>query len=190
MNHNHTFLRPETVSDSRQVGEVYSSEHNRYDEGARYVYRKGAHELTLFWRQPAAAEIEGLRSAPVEVGLYSHGPAAFLLYRIENVCDWSDVAFNVNLVPEDERVLPDEPTGERARLILTLVDADDGIIRARRLVSLDKVMTQALKHMMQEQAGQPFVRFLYDAAVQETHAQFADSDALAAAAEVIEPALG
>jgi hypothetical protein len=190
VSHIHTFPRPEIVVDTRQVGDVYSNVHNKYDEGTRYTYRNGAHDLVLFWSQPTVAEIQGVRGEPVELALYTQGPAAFLLYKIHNVCEWSDVAFNVHLVPESERQLPDEPTGERARLILTLVDASDGIIKARRLVSLDKVMTQALRHVMTEQAGQAFVQAFYEAAVQETYARFADSDALVAAAEVVEPTLG
>ena len=190
MSHIHTFQRPEVVGDARQVGEVYSAEHNKYDEGARYTYKNGGHDLVLFWKQPTAAEIQGFRSEPVELALYQEGPAGFLLYKVKNVCEWSDVAFNVHLIPETERELPEEPTGERARLILTLVDADDGIIKARRLVSLDKVMTQALRHAMQEQAGRGFNRLLYDAAVQETYGRFPDSDAMAQAAEVVEATLG
>ncbi|MFZ5484495.1 MAG: hypothetical protein ACOZB0_09725 [Pseudomonadota bacterium] len=186
----HTFTRPEIPADSRRIGERFSPEHNRYDEGARYIYRHGAHDLTLFWRQPTPAEILGLRDQPVTVGLLSHGPVAFLLYKIDTVCEWSDVAFNVHRVPEAERELPDEPTGERGRLIITLVDAEDGIIKARRLVSLDKVMTQALRHVMTEQARAPFVAPLYDIAIQEIHARFPDSDAMAQAAELVEATHG
>lgn len=186
----HTFVRPDIPDDSRRIGEPWSPEHNRYEEGVRYLYHNGAHDLTLFWSRPSSAEIAGLRDQPVTVGLYSHGPAAFLLYKIADVCEWSDAAFNVHLVPEAERELPDEPTGERARLIITLVDADDGIIKGRRLVSLDKVMTQALRHAMAEQARSPFVRPLYDIAVQEAHARFPDTDAMAQAAELVEATLG
>jgi hypothetical protein len=186
----HTFTRPDVPDDSRRVGEPYSPDHNRYDEGVRYLYRNGAHDLTLFWSGPSPAEIAGLRDRPVTVGLYSHGPAAFLLYKIDDVCEWSDAAFNVHQIPEAERELPDEPTGERTRLIITLVDAADGIIKGRRLVSLDKVMTQALRHVMVEQAKSPFVRPLYDIAVQETHARFPDTDAMAEAAEIVETTLG
>jgi hypothetical protein len=186
----HTFVRPDLPDDSRRIGEAYAPEYNRYDEGVRYQYRNGAHELTLFWSAPSAAEITGLRDQPVTIGLYSHGPAAFLLYKIADVCEWSDAAFNVHLVPEDERELPAEPTGERARLIITLVDAADGIIKGRRLVSLDKVMTQALRHAMVEQAQAPFVPPLYEIAVQESHARFPDTDAMAQAAEIIEATLG
>ncbi len=190
MSHIHTFVRPDDLPDTRQVGEVYSPEHNRYEEGARYLYRQGAHDLTLFWAGPTPAEIAGFRISPIELGLYLHGPAAFLLHKAQGVCEWSDLAFNIHLLPEAERELPEEPPGERARLRLTLVDADDGIIRAKRLVSLDKVMTQALRHTLREQSGQSFVRLLYDAAVQEAHARFPEPDAMVQAAECVEPALG
>lgn len=190
MSRSHTFERPEVVPDTRHVGERFSPEHDRYDEGVRYVYRHGAHELTLFWNAPTEAEIAGFRSRPVEVGLYVQEPAAFLLYKIENVCEWSDAAFNVHLVPEAERELPAEAPGDRARLRLTLVDAENGIIRAKRIVSLDKVMTQALRHVMTGQAEAPFDRAEYEASVQAAHARFPDSDAMLRAAEFQEATLG
>jgi hypothetical protein len=175
---------------TRQVGEVYSPDHARYDEGARYAYSGGAHELVLFWSGPTPAEVEGFRVRPMEVALFTHGPAAFLLYKIKDVCEWSDVAFNVHLIPEAQRELPSETAGDRARFKMILVDAEDGVIRAKRIVSLDKVMTQAIKHTMHDQAAAAFNRFIYDAAVQEVYGRYADSDALANVAEVVEPALG
>lgn len=186
----HTFERPDFVAPDPKVGERWSAEHDQYDEGVRYVYRYGAHELTLFWNAPTVGEVQGLRDADVEVGLFTHGSAAFLLYKIKNVCEWSDAAFNGHLVPEGERELPQESTGDRARLKITLVNAEDGIVQARRLVSLDKVMTQALKHCMQEQMATPFNRVLYDAAVADVHSRYADSDALVKVAEVVEACLG
>ena len=175
---------------ARQVGEVFDSAYNRYDEGARYAYVKEGHELVLFWNGPTDAEVAGFRDQPVEVGLFSHGSAAFLLYKIQNVCEWSDVAFNVHLVPEAEREMPREEPGDRGRLRMVLVDAEDGVIRAKRIVSLDKVMTQALKHARAEQAATPFNPLVYEAAIQEVHARYNDSDALAAVAEVVEATLG
>jgi hypothetical protein len=186
----HTFVRPEAEGDTRKIGDAYIDGLDRYDEGARYTYHLGAHDLALFWTSPSAAEIAGFRSQPIEVGLYQNGPAAFLLYKIDQVCEWSDVAFNVKRLPEAERQLPDEPTGERARFRLTLVDTDSGLVKAKRLVSLDKVMTQALRHAMREQAAQPFNQTLYDIAVQETYARFPDTDALVRAAELVEATHG
>lgn len=186
----HTFPRPDVQPDTRHVGERWSPDHEKYDEGARYLYRHGAHELTLFWNGPSEAEVNGFRTQPVEVGLYVQGPAAFLLYKIADVCEWSDVAFNVHLVPEAERELPDEAAGDRARFRLTLVDAQDGIIRAKRIVSLDKVMTQALRMVMHDQAVAAFDRAAYDADVRAAHMRFPDSDAMIRAAEFQEAALG
>ncbi len=175
---------------TRQVGDVYSPDHARYDEGARYTYTGGAHELVLFWGGPTSAEVDGFRVRPMEVGLFTHGPAAFLLYKIKDVCEWSDVAFNIHMVPEAQRELPNEEPGDRARLRMVLVDAEDGVIRAKRIVSLDKVMTQAIKHTMADQAAASFNRIIYEAAVQEVYGRYADSDALASVAEVLEPVLG
>jgi hypothetical protein len=73
VSHIHTFPRPEIVVDTRQVGDVYSNVHNKYDEGTRYTYRNGAHDLVLFWSQPTVAEIQGVRSEPVELALYTQG---------------------------------------------------------------------------------------------------------------------
>ena len=39
----HEFRRPDTLPDSRMVGERWSEDQARYDEGVRYVYRHGAH---------------------------------------------------------------------------------------------------------------------------------------------------
>lgn len=190
MTHLHTFPRPAVETDPRQVGTPYSTEYNRYDEGARYLYSQGAHELTLFWPQPTAHEINGFRLQPIEIALYSDAALAVLLYRIDGICEWSDVSFHVQRIPENERELPQEPTGERARLRLFLVDCDTGLISARRLVSLDKVMTQALRHVMHDQAQTGFDPLRYDLALQQIHARFPDSDALLKIAEFQEMTLG
>ena len=134
----HTFSRPKTLPETRHVGVRWSPEHSCYDEGARYVCRDGAHELTFGL---TGAGVNGFWFKPGEVRLHVQGAAAFLLYKIQDVCEWSDVAFNVHLVPEAERALPQEAVSDRARLRLTLVDAGDGIVRAKRIVSLDKVIT-------------------------------------------------
>lgn len=185
----HEFKRPE-VTDDRQVGSRWSTEHSHFEEGVRYVYRHGAHELTLFWTDPSSDEINGLRDQPVEVGLFVHAPAAFLLYKIHNVCEWSDVAFNPHLVNDNERELPSEAPGDRARLKIDLVNARDGLILTRRIVSLDKVMTQALKQTMREQANAFFDRETYDEAVRLVQHRYPDSDALVTVAEFVEATLG
>lgn len=186
----HTFARPDVPIDTRQVGMPYHPDYTRYDEGARYLYSGGAHELSLFWPAPTAHEINGFRLQPIEVALHSDAALAFLLYRIDGICEWSDCAFHVQRVPEVEREIPQEPAGERARFRLFLVDSETGLICARRIVSFDKVMTQALKHTMIEQAQGAYDPLRYELALQQTHAQFADSDALLKVAEFQEMTFG
>lgn len=190
MSHLHSFQRPEPNADPRRVGAPWSAAHNRYDEGARFLYQDEAYELALFWQSPSEAEARGFAMAPIELALYSVPPAAFLLYKIAGVCEWSDVAFNAHRVPESERQMPQEPPGERARMRLFLVDANTGLIAARRLVGLEKIMTQALKNEFSQQLAAGFNELLYEAAVQSTHARLADGDAMLKLADIHEPAHG
>ncbi|MCS6785583.1 MAG: hypothetical protein NZ524_00910 [Thiobacillaceae bacterium] len=186
----HRFARPAPLPPTAAEGEPWQAGVGRYDEGAQYRYRHGAHELTLFWSAPTPAEVRALRERPLTLALHTLGPAAFLLYRIEGVCDWSDLAFNWHRWPSAERELPAEPTGERARLRLTLVDAADGIVRAKRLLSLDRVMTQALRHVLAAQSVGAFDMQAYADAVEALHARYPEPAALAAVAEFHEAALG
>lgn len=186
----HTFSRPAISDDPRQVGQRWSLSHSHYNEGARFIYHDGAYELTLFWSAVSDRETNGFRTQPLELALYEDAPCAFLLYRIDQICEWSDVAFNFHRMPETERSLPAEPPGERGRLLLFLVDCDSGLIRARRFAVIDKVMTQALRHSLLQQAETACDAIRYDATVVQTHARFPDSDALAKAADIQEYTLG
>jgi hypothetical protein len=161
---------------TRQIGEVYSPEHTEYSEATQYSYHDGVHDLVLFWRAPTAEEMAGFRSQPVEFALYVQQPVLFLLFRIVDVCEWSDVAYNVHLL--SEVVVPTNPPGDRARVQLTLVDASNGIVRAKRVVGMGPSMTQAMRHTLEEQTALPFSRFDYEALVQQAYARYPDSDAM------------
>lgn len=45
--------------------------------------------------------------------------------------------------------------GSRAPLQMTLINADSGIILAKRMLSIGPAMTQALRHTLQEQMQTP-----------------------------------
>ena len=163
---------------TRQIGEVYSPDHTEYGEATQYSYHDGAHDLVLFWTNPTADEIAGFRSQPVEFALYVQQPVLFLLFRIVEVCEWSDVAYNVHLLRNEAPAIPNEPPGDRARVQMTLVDASNGIVRAKRVVGMGPSMTQAMRHSLQEQTTLPFSRFDYEALVQQAYARYPDSDAM------------
>jgi hypothetical protein len=163
---------------TRQVGEVYSPDHTSYSEATQYCYRDGVHDLVLFWTNPTADEVSGFRTRPVEFALYVQQPVLFLLYRIEDICEWSDVAYNVHQLPAQEQAVPVNPAGDRARVQMTLVDAGNGIIQAKRVVGMGPAMTQAMCHTLHEQTQLPYSRFDYEALVQQAYARYADSDAM------------
>ena len=163
---------------TRLVGEIYSSKHTEYSEATQYCYYNGMHDLALFWNRPTQKEINGFLSQPVELAVHVERSVLFLLYRIVDICEWSDVAYNIHQLRADEVVVPAEISGNCARVQMTLVNADSGIILAKRMLSISPPMTQALRHTLQEQLQTPLSRFEYEAQVQDAYARYPDSDAM------------
>lgn len=173
---------------TRQVGEIYSSRHTEYSEATQYCYYNGMHDLALFWSRPTLKEINGFLSQPVELALYVEQSVLFLLYRIVDICEWSDVAYNIHQLRAEELAVPDDAPGNRALLQMTLVNAGSGIILAKRTLSISPAMAQALRHTLQEQAQTPFSRYEYEAQVQQAYARYPDSDAMLKDAWMMETA--
>jgi len=163
---------------TRHVGEIYSSKHTEYSEATQYYYHNDVHDLALFWSAPTLEEISGFLEQAVQISLYVEKSILFLLYRIVDVCEWSDVAFNIHQLRDDAKAVPATPTGTRAQLQITLVNADNGIILAKRMLSIGPTMAQALRHTLQEQMQTPCSRFEYEAQVRQTYARLTDSDAM------------
>lgn len=173
---------------TRRVGEIYSSKHTQYSEATQYCYYNGVHDLALFWAKPTLTEINGFLNQPVEISHYVEGAILFLLYRIVDICEWSDVAYNVHQLRDEERELPADIPGSRDQLQITLVNADDGRILAKRLLRISPAMTQALRQTLQEQMQTPLSRLEYESGVQQTYARYPDSDAMLKNAGSVETA--
>jgi hypothetical protein len=163
---------------TRQVGEIYSSKHSEYSEATQYCYYNGIHDLVLFWSRPTLKEQRDFLRQPVELALYVEQSVLFLLYRIVDTCEWSDVAHNIHQLRDSEQQVPADPPGSRASLQITLVNADNGIIMAKRMLSIGPAMTQALRHTLQEQTQTPCSRLEYETQVKNAYARYADSDAM------------
>lgn len=131
-----------------EVGQPYLPGRTRWPAGADYNWRAGQHELRLFFSRLGDREVRDVRTREAEFGLYVEQPLIVLLYRFGASIPWSDAPYSIWLVPADQRALPD-PVGEGAetRDLLTtfLVDADSGILRAIRVVSLSPAFTFALR---------------------------------------------
>jgi hypothetical protein len=173
---------------TRNVGEIYSSKHTEYSEATQYCYYNGVHDLALFWSRPTLKEINGFLGQPVELALYVEQSVLFLLYRIVDICEWSDVAYNIHQLRAEEQIVPADVPGNRARVQITLVNADSGIILAKRMLNISSSLTQALRHTLQEQMKIPCSRSEYEAQVKQVYARYPDTDAMLKDAWMMETA--
>ena len=163
-----------------RVGELYPSPSGKrhWPEGVDYNYRGGEHELRLFYRSPSAAEIADTKTGEARFAIAVEGDIVFFCYRFGGQ-PWGDCGFSIHLVPENERVLPPEQIGpeERALLNVILIDAENGVIRALRAVSLSPKFTAKLHAAIRAQAARPLPAD-YDAQAEAIYRRY-DSAALA-----------
>ncbi len=130
-------------------------------EAIEYNYQAGDHTLLLSMKNLHREEIEAVREAEAEFGLYCENGIVFLLYRFGETLPWSDSAFSWWNVAEEDRRLPApcENPAERILLKIILVEAATGIVKAIRVTTLSPAFTEKLHDAIREQAKcEPFSR--------------------------------
>lgn len=163
-----------------RVGELYHPTRRSWPEVALYQYRGGSHELVLFLPRPTSREVRAVRQGLASFAFYADQNLLVLLYAFGDGLPWSDAPFSWHLLPEAERVLPPETRGEeRALLSVVLVDAETGIIRALRVVTLSPTFTRLLHDAIREQAARPWPGdALYDAQLAALYQRYPSTTAL------------
>lgn len=134
-----------------KVGELYSPNKTAWAEGVDFNFRSGQYELRIMMRSPA----------PVEIANYKNGYSRFALYVKDDILmlcfkfgdqPWSDGSYSYHLVPEDERIPPEELNkGHMILLTVFLIDAENGILKAIRVVTLSEKFSQRLVKEINEQ---------------------------------------
>lgn len=153
-----------------RVGEPYISGRTRWPESVEYNYRSGGHELRMFLRHPSSNEIRAIRSGDTEFALVIDWPVLLLLYRFGDAIPWSDAPYSWHMVPEHQRTVPAEiATGQSAMLSIILVDADTGIIRVLRAVTLSPHFSRALHEAIAAQSVTRFNQAEFDAKLAELY---------------------
>lgn len=72
----------------------------------------------------------------VHFGFYVRQAVLFILFKIENLMDWSDqCAFSIQLVGSGGPELPPHIAGTHQALSLVLVEAETGLVRGLRMVT-------------------------------------------------------
>lgn len=140
------------------VGQPHSPGHTNWPEGSEYSYRRGAHHLRLFFRNPSPHEIEAVQEGKAQFAFTVHRSAILLLFRFGDEDIWGDAPYSWHLVPAAERTLPHPPHSpeERALVHVLLVDAHSGIIRAQRYLTFSPDFTALLHDAITKQAVSPW----------------------------------
>lgn len=141
------------------IGKSLFEGRNELPETIEYNYQSGDHTLILSMKNLHRREIEAVREAEAEFGLYCENGIVFLLYRFGEVLPWSDSAFSWwNVSEEDRRIpAPQANPAERILLKIILVEAATGIVKAIRVTTLSPAFTEKLHDAIRWQAaGEPF----------------------------------
>jgi hypothetical protein len=160
-----------------EVGKLYHPGRTSWPETATYSFRGGQHELLLFYERPTEREIEDVRKGQADFALYVKDPVIALCWRF-SVGDWSDAPYSWHLVPEAERILPQDLKGETERILLhvILVGAHDGRIKTMRAVTFTPGFSHALHVAIREQANSPWEQAAYDLALTNLYGSLSSTD--------------
>ena len=138
-------MKPEVA-----VGKRFEKEISRWPEMVEFYYTKAGYELRIFWNTPSKEEIQGVRKGKVDLALFADQEAFLMLYRIENTCDWSYTPFDWFRVPEGFRLFPSDDQLPPV-LRVTLIDANNGIVRAVRDLTLTEEFVEAIRRAVDQQ---------------------------------------
>ena len=140
-----------------QVGKPLNPNVSTWPPMPEYNYRDGSHELVIAYPNPHKREIEAVGEATAHFAFTVVRDILVFQYRFGAAVPWSDCGYNWHRLPEDERVLPEDPApDERAVLRVIFIDANTGIIKALRVLTFSHTFTRRLHQAIRAQAARPF----------------------------------
>lgn len=141
------------------VGKRYRVGCTLWSEASLYTYRLDGHELILLVRSVTARQAADLCGGTIDLALVADEREIVLCARFGASLPWSHSApFHLREVPQAERGIPPSPESSpnfHAQLRVTLVDADSGLVQARRTVFLPPPFTSALNAAILSQTKRP-----------------------------------
>jgi hypothetical protein len=141
-----------------RVGEPFRRGRETWPEGAQFSCNPGGHELTLFYSDICEKMVDGVRRGQAEFAIIVEHPVLVLAYRFGQSIPWGDVPYSWHVQPVSWRVVPalDQSPEARTLLWISLVGAEDGIIRAQRGLTLSPGFTRTLHDAIRAQAMMAF----------------------------------
>lgn len=157
-----------------QVGQLYEAGQDKLEEKIVYRLDKDGHGLVIIKAGIAAREVENIEHGSVKLGLYIDGPIIFLLFKF-GTSSWNDAPYSWHTVPRDLRAYPVEVT-DAGILTVTLVDAEDGLVRAVRKVALTPEFADTLNEAITIQANGSFNGLSYAKHINSVYNQYTTED--------------
>jgi hypothetical protein len=141
-----------------RVGEPFRRARGSWPEGAQFYHSPAGHELTLFHSDITEDMVQDVRQGHSEFALIVEPPVIVLAYRFGRSIPWGDAPYSWHLQSAKWRVVPPlNPSPEsRALLWVSLVGAEDGIIRAQRGLTLSPRFTCTLQDAIRAQVVTAF----------------------------------
>lgn len=171
-----------------QVGLPFVPGVHSWPERFEYRVFGGQHMLQLCAGALTPQAIKAFHEGAVHLGLYLYGGVVFVLFQIEGLYAWSDQAFSMGLVAQEDRHLEPYLPGQHQLLSLVLVDAETGRVVGLRTVTWSAPASAVLHRELLAQCARAFDRIEHENIVAQVYAQYPTSRDLAQAAVLLERA--
>jgi hypothetical protein len=172
------------------IGELFDPGVTSWPDG-RFEYRifSGHHLLQLNLGDLSARDIAAFRAGAIHLGLFTRADVIFVLFKIAGIMDWSDQAYTIQLVEDEEdRTLPLHIPGTHQVLSIVLVESETGVVQGIRVVTWSKRASALIDRLLRQQLNSPFSRETHAALVAQVYSEYPTSKQLARAALLIERA--
>lgn len=157
-----------------QLGEPYNPGQTALEERVTYRLDYDGHGLVIVKAGITAQEIENIASGAAELGMYVDGPIIFLLFKF-GTARWNDAPYSWHTVPRGVRVYPDEAR-ESGALLVTLVEAGDGLVKAVRKVVFTEEFAAKLNEAITNQANGSFNGLSYGKHINAVYNEYTAED--------------
>ena len=121
------------------------------EESMSIILNSGA-PMLVFNFSLSEKNIAAFRNGVSSFGLFAEKNLLFFLFKIEGFLDWSDLAFTIHLV-QDEEI---EDHDGYLPFNLVLVDSSTSIIKALRMVTVSPTFRSVLVRAIERQHQEPF----------------------------------
>ena len=146
-----------------------------HQEGYRYNFRSGHHQLDIFFDNPTPEETSQFQTGPVQWGLWHDQPVMWSLIRIGDL-PWADAPYTPLLVEPQARDRPRRGgPSHRYHLLMTLCDTTQGSVTAIRSITMSPGISRKLADIVDHLLTNPGTLTEYEARLAQAYREYPES---------------